>query len=451
MKTSLLFSLLTFSVFASDLPKRPAPFQYAASQAVFADFTDAKYEITYDFANKVALAKATIELETAEAGYPIFDSQVDPTMVSIDGNVVGATLTQTPAKETTVRVVNLSVPAGKHVLKINLPITQLVEFNADGVKSAFWMSDLSERGYLERYIPTNFLFDRIPMTFKVKFIGSPSKQIIYANGDVEILGNNEFKVTYRENLNTSCQYFHAVPEGSTVETRFSFKSIDGREIPSVVYMSKEAGDQTAKLASIKAQTLAIIEELEKDYGAFLHPSLTVYIAGAGGMEYSGATMTSESALGHELSHSYFARGVMPSDGNAGWIDEALASWRDRGYSTINTLTGTSKMGDHGTYNRITDRLAYTFGERFMALLDGKMKAKGGLKPYLRDLVTHQSFAPLNVGDFNQGMNVFYGESFDADFKKYVFGEGKADKMMIAPMKDNDIHRQLSLKELQELL
>jgi hypothetical protein len=49
------------------------------------------------------------------------------------------------------------------------------------------------------------------------------------------------------------------------------------------------------------------------------------------MEYCGATMTDPGALGHELTHSWFARGVMPANGNTGWIDEAVASWRDDGY------------------------------------------------------------------------------------------------------------------------
>ena len=61
--------------------------------------------------------------------------------------------------------------------------------------------------------------------------------------------------------------------------------------------------------------------------------MTIYIAGRGGMEHCGATITSMSALAHEITHSWFARGVMPANGNAGWIDEGTARWRDRGYPT----------------------------------------------------------------------------------------------------------------------
>ena len=60
------------------------------------------------------------------------------------------------------------------------------------------------------------------------------------------------------------------------------------------------------------RTLEFLAELEADYGAYTHDSMTVYIAGRGGMEHCGATITSMSALGHEITHSWFARGVMPA-------------------------------------------------------------------------------------------------------------------------------------------
>ena len=76
-----------------------------------------------------------------------------------------------------------------------------------------------------------------------------------------------------------------------------------------------------------------MRELEQTYGPYPHEALLIYCTGniSGGMEYAGATMTSLEALGHEITHSWFARGVMPANGNAGWIDEAIARWRDRGY------------------------------------------------------------------------------------------------------------------------
>jgi hypothetical protein len=83
----------------------------------------------------------------------------------------------------------------------------------------------------------------------------------------------------------------------------------------------------------------VMQELEQTFGAYPHETLLVYCTGAssGGMEYAGAAMTSQAALGHEITHSWFARGVMPANGSAGWIDEAIARWRDLGYPRANVI------------------------------------------------------------------------------------------------------------------
>lgn len=454
MKMFVLLAIISLSTFAADIDKRPPSFSYANGKAVFVDFTNASYNLTYDITNKQATAEALIHFNSAEMGFPVFDSQVDPTSVSIDGKTASQALINTPSNETKLRIITTSVAPGLHVMKISLPITQLVEFSSSNVRSAFWMSDLSDRGYLERYLPTNMMFDRIPTQFNVKFIGAKDKQKIYANGVIEVISDFEFKITFRPELNANCIYFHTVPETAVQENIFSFKSVDGRVLPAVVYMMKDGTDLTARLETQKKNIIDILNELEEDYGAFLHPSLTVYIAGSGGMEYSGATMTSVGALGHELFHSYFARGMLHANGNSGWIDEALASWRDYGYSSISTLQGSSTMASKPVYNRVTDRNAYSFGERFMSLLDNKVKTKGGLKLFLRELIEKQSFKPLTTEEFIGLMEEFYGMSFTADFKKYIYGGNKEDlvlkrvKYQYGPHK---IHKQMTIEELTKYL
>ncbi len=110
------------------------------------------------------------------------------------------------------------------------------------------------------------------------------------------------------------------------------------------------------------------------------------------------------------------------------------------------------MANHGYYNRVTDRLAYSFGERFMALLDGKLQSQGGLKPFLREMVTTKSFAPLSTEEFMLDLNCFTGMNFDLVFKNYVYGEINSEKSLRQiPVIDDHIHRQHSLKELENLL
>lgn len=448
------FLLITAIMFASlaiagenDKLHTPKSFNVTGGKAVFADFTEANYVITYDLANKRASVVATIKFEITEEGYPIFDSVALPKSVLLDGSAVSSLETKTPASETTLRLVNKLTAAGAHTLDIEVPLTELVEFTGGGVKSAFWTSDLSERKFLERYMPANFEFDQVKMSFAVEFLGATTKQTIYTNGVVSATGTNTFKVTYPAYYTASSIFFHTVPQGATTEQRFTLKSIDGREIPAVVYFSKSSW--ATSLDKLKEKTTSVFHELESDYGPFPHPSITVLQAGMGGMEYCGATMTDYSALGHELFHSYFARGVMPANGNAGWVDEALASWRDDGYQTLSTLSGSSGMSSHAYYTRTTDTAAYSFGERFMSYLDGKVQSKGGLKPFMRYMVDKKVFNPFFIEEFIKEMSDFYGVSMDADFKKYTFGNGNVFGNNFKAK--SNIHRKMTIEEMKNYL
>jgi hypothetical protein len=450
MKLLLIAATLFVSLaFAGDNDKlhTPKSFNVNGGKAVFADFTEADYVITYDIANKKATVKAAIKFEIAEEGFPIFDSVATPRSVLLDGTAVTSIETKTPAGETTLRLVNKLTAVGVHTLNIEVPLSSLVEFSNGSVKSAFWTSDLSEREFLERYMPANFEFDQVKMTFNLEFLGATTKQIVYTNGVVTETGTNSYKISYPAYYTASSIFFHTVPTGATTEQRFTLKSIDGREIPAVVYFSKSSW--ATSLDKLKEKTTAVFHELESDYGPFPHPSITVLQAGMGGMEYCGATMTDMSALGHEIFHSYFARGVMPANGNAGWLDEALASWRDDGYQTLSTLSGSTGMSSHPYYTRTTDKAAYSFGERFMSYLDGKVQSKGGLKPFMRHMVDKKSFSPLFVEDFIKEMNEFYGISVDADFKKYTFGGGNIFSHSLKAK--SLVHRKMSIKELQNYL
>ncbi|HXH29447.1 MAG TPA: hypothetical protein VNJ01_01420 [Bacteriovoracaceae bacterium] len=451
MKCLLLALALSTAAVATenDLSHRPRSFSTSAGRAVFVDFTEATYNITYDFAAKSASVLAQISFNAPEAGLPIFDSVTAPTRVLLDGAQVTATETMTPSRETSLRVINTAVSTGSHTLTVELPLTELVEFSSAGVKSAFWTSDLASRRFLERYLPANFEFDQVKMTFNVALKGATSAQNIYTNGTVSKRSSESYSISYPAYYTASSIFFHLTPASAVTETRFGLKSIDGRTVPVTIYFSKSILSGQGTMKALITQTTEVFHELEKDYGAFPHPSVIVYNAGSGGMEYCGATMTELRALGHELFHSYFARGVMPANGNSGWLDEALASWRDKGYSSIESLSGTSSMSSHPYYNRITDMQAYSFGERFMSLLDSKFKDKGGLKPFMRYMIEKRVFAPIFVEEFIAEMSKFYGVSVDADFRRYTFGS--RTKSVQEKNLESAFHPKMTLKELKKHL
>jgi hypothetical protein len=433
----------------NDKSHQPKPFPYQNDQAVFVDFTRADYDISYDLNSEKARVVADIDFDIMQPGFPIFDLVSEPESIELDGQTLSATLTKTPDGATTLRVINQKLVSGSHHLKITAPITELVDFRSDGVKSAFWTSDLDERNFLERYLPANFEFDQVQMNFNIHFKGKTPHQLIYTNGVIESTDERNYRIHFPDYFTASSMFFHTVPQGYTDEVRFELHSLDGRTLPAVIYIAKK--NNSGNLDRIKDRLIAIFNELENDYGAFPHPSVTVYLAGAGGMEYCGATMTDVSSMGHELFHSYFARGLMPANGNSGWLDEALASWRDDHYETVTSLNGTSIMSSHPTYTRITDDAAYSFGERFMAFLNHKTEKKGGLKPFMKRMIETRKFQPIFVSDFIKEMNNFYQSSFDSLFKRYTFGESNRFEFPVSKKSAKEIHHKMNPSELRPLL
>lgn len=450
MKFLLLSVLMSGMAFAgsNDLSHRPKSFSARAGKAVFADFTEAVYTINYDITTKTATARADMTVNVVEEGMIVFDSVQDPTAITLDGKAVTATVQKTPGNETTVRVLDQVTGVGTHKLSMTVAIKELVEFTADGVKSAFWTSDLSERNFLERYLPASFEYDQVKMTFDVTFTGAKAPQVIYTNGSIKEKSKTSYSISYPKHFNVSSIFFHTVPQGTTNEVRGSFRSIDGREIPVVVYASRSiwGGSGTSGVERLKTRAAEIFAELERDYGAWPHAQLIIYNAGMGGMEYHGATMTDSGALGHEMFHSYFARGMMPANGNSGWLDEALASWRDNGYPRSTSFSGTSGMSSHSYYTRTTDTAAYSFGARFMAYMDGKLAEKGGLKPFMRNVIENRIFAPLFVEEFIKELSDFTGVNVEPDFRKHTYG-GKS----VVEKTSHPVHRKMTVEELRNYL
>jgi predicted metalloprotease with PDZ domain len=112
------------------------------------------------------------------------------------------------------------------------------------------------------------------------------------------------------------------------------------------------------------------------------------------------------------------------------------------------------MASKPAYTRATDTKAYSFGERFFSLMDNKVKTKGGLKPFMREMMEKQSFKPLTTEEFIGFMDSFYGMSFTADFKKYVYGGNKEvseTKGLEFEAESHEIHKQMTIEELKSFL
>ncbi len=443
---SILFLFISTFSFAQLKHAPPAFNSKMGHKAVFVDFKTARYKINYDVQNKMATAESTIDFEMPEDGFVVFDMVTDPTEISLDGLTVEQALITTPYNESQIRILKTATKAGNHTLKIISRIIEGVKFDSKSVSSAFWTSDLDDRNYLEQYLPTNYEYDQYKIFFEITSNGA-DPQDIATNGSVKAVGINHFEVEFPEYFTTSSIFFHTFPMGKFSETKFEFNSISGKNIPVRIYSGTGI-----LLKAAKSKALNTLKELERDYGAFPHQSITIYLAGSGGMEYCGATMSDIGALDHELTHSYFARGMLPANGNAGWMDEAIASWRDDGYKNLSEeKLYTTIMAGHPVYTRKTDTDAYDSGARFMAYLNHLVAKKGGFKQFLKHIIDTRLFQPLTTEDFHEDFEKFYGLDVNREYLKYIYGKNGNSNPQIYKLIENPKHQKMSVKEMQNFL
>lgn len=400
----------------------PTSFYVNGKKAVFVDFKEAIYDLIYDSNEKTAKSTAVINFDSDEEGMPIFDLVENPTSVFLDGKLVNQKLISSADGETKFRIAEESIPAGSHTLKIESNLTREVEFSAEGVASAFWFSDYQDRSFLEAYLPSNLEYDQYKMTFNVDF-GSLKKQKIYSNGKMSQLSDSKFRIEFPQTYNSSSVYFHTDQIGKNKQLPFDFHSIDGRLIPVMLYSLNPDSD----LKATKDKIIEILNRLETKYGPYLHSSLTILDSGKRelAMEYCGALTFDPWTLAHELTHSYFARGgLMPSNGNAGWIDEAIVYWNDKDSPMLNDLGNMkSNMAGHSEYRRFTDNRADIEGVKFMSYIHHKFKNSGGLVPFLKHLILTDSWRPMTTIEFKDKMSKFYSEDLSDLFNKYLYSPG----------------------------
>lgn len=447
MKWILLLSMLSMSVFATT-DKAPHNFQIKNTKAVFVDFKNINATITYDLNLKEVIAESIIEFTVDEQGQPIFDLVPSIESAYLDGVEVTISSISAPDKSTDYRLVNKILKPGTYSLIVKNKISENVSFSSDYVSSAFWMSDLSDRQYIEQYLPTNLEYDQYGLSLTVEINGSKklASHEIFTNGNLTKTSENKFQIQFPSYFTASSFFFHLTKEDRFSKVQFDYKSIIGKTIPVVIYASS-----SWSLNSAKKSTIQVLDELEQKLGPWSHPSLTIYLAGQGGMEHSGATMTSLWALQHEITHSYFARGVMPVDGNSGWMDEAIASWRDDGYKSVSSPNFSStSMSGHSMYRRHTDRKAYTQGANFMAYLNNRLEDQGGLIKFLSFMHLTYTHHTISTKDFVNSLLLFTGIDFTNEFAQYVYGKNlKHDKDH--SHEENPYHPKLTKKQLKDLL
>lgn len=433
----------------ANLHLAPPDFNTQSGRAVFVDFKKAHYEINFDFYKQEAVVTSRIEFEQKNSGLPLFDLVPLAKDVRVNGEKVSVVSLSFPGKVSKAKLIKKNLGPGHHVVEMKNIMNKNVSFEEtfEFVRAAFWIRDLKERLFLEQYIPSNFEFDQYQISLDLKFTGtSRENQDIYTNGELTKIAKNHYRIEFPEYFTVSSPYLHITSKNGFKRLDFSYTSINGREIPITVY-----SPWWRRTNSFKRETIRVMEELEADYGAWAHPSFVAYgtMPGTGGMEHAGAAATSFAALDHEMLHSYFAKGVMPANGNSGWIDEAIAAWRDNGYPRLVDpgFVG-SNIGGQSVYKRNTDKRSYKLGSAFMGYLDYRLQDMGGLKAFLKGYFAAYKHTVVTTEHFKNNLEFWSGIKFQDEFDRYILNNN-----IVQPKIDeeNHYHKALSDDYLKSIL
>lgn len=429
-----LACLLAPTVGATELNLAPPSFTVDSKKVVPIDILNHKVQIVFDVENEVAKAVAIVDFVTAETGHPMFDIRSTPKKVILNKQPLkleAVKTVDTPDKVTQVVMLEKSVAAHyRHRMEVHYDIlNEHLTWSEDGVSIGFFMSDVgADRDFLEQYAPSNLEFDSFPMQLTLKVEGDGAHKL-FTNGKLIATGKNYWEIRFPSYFTASSFYLH-LTQKEMVVAQENYPGISAT-IPITVYSETEANTATGM-----KEAKEVLKELETDYGPFAHEKLVIYVTtGGGGMEYCGATMTSLSALGHEITHSYFARGVMPANGNAGWIDEAIASWRDDEYP-VALASATPRppvnLGGFSPYRRTTPYEAYDEGATLMSEFDLVFK---GLKPVLKKLFAAHKYQVITTPYLGRFLTQVTGTNLTQTFDKYVYGktEEEGPNLIVAPI------------------
>jgi hypothetical protein len=143
---------------------------------------------------------------------------------------------------------------------------------------------------------------------------------------------------------------------------------------------------------------------------------------------------------------------MPANGNAGWMDEAIARFRDNKYPLTRALTFSStRLAGRSAWTRSTDRMAYTEGSAFLSWIAYRMDQKGlSFKGFLRSYFEKYKYTTVTTELFRDELSKDAGMDLTAEFNQYIYGKRSKDAGHKGLVEEDEYHPHYSKAELQKL-
>ena len=405
--------------------------------------------VRFDVVAQEAEVAARLELDLeGYDGCPAFDLRQTVDGAIFDGQALPpealAHCDMGAGAEAGMRVVDVPCAAGtRHELELNYRLgpPQATGGPAlgwgpagDGIAWDLWMSDLEPGRYLEMWLPANLCHDEMAIELDIEVTGTGRPHVLLANGAVvsdEHKRGARWTVRYPPNY-TSLSPLLVLAPADQVELRHTTVSAGGRALGVTVAGWDAEGTATADLDAVLADSVAWLYYFSARYGPWAHGDefLAVVHDHPRGMEYDGATTTSERALEHEIFHSWFGRGVKPARASDGWMDEAMATWATSSRQATALRFGAEELDlDQAPtllcpphpWSRHTPREAYAAGARLLAGVAHLAGGAGSLRAALA--AWHQAYGGrgATTEDLADHLAAWCGRDLGPWWRRYVYG------------------------------
>ena len=171
-----------------------------------------------------------------------------------------------------------------------------------------------------------------------------------------------------------------------------------------------------------------LPKLVSAFGPYPAPrGLSVFLLpSGGGMEYFGGTITTYSAMPHEVTHNYFACAVVMRTYRDTWIDEAIAQWFTDVYFSGGTKVAISEsytgnwVGNRSPVSVTYSNLAYTDGARILQYMADRLGGNDRLVGFLRYVYERYAFTPFTTQDFVLFFRDYSGIDLRTQFERWLF-------------------------------
>ncbi len=375
--------------------------------------------MTFDISAHKFLGHSKITFNLVDSGRPYFELMGNMKNITVDGvSVSVSTITDPDGQNQSFKSLKEVVSADvSHVAEFDyeLPVDRMT-FTGGGVRFLTDMTDLNGK-FFEYWGPCGFEGDQFQMNLAMEVKNQSSVHTLRTNGTITETNPTSWNITFPDYFSKSSFYIHLTNQ-SLPSTTLVYKGIK-RDIPIEIY-----GLTQSLVDGGVADILGLFQELEGDYGPYPHTKFLAYMNDrSGGMEYVGATITARGSLDHELLHSWFARSMIPSDGRSGWIDEAMASWRDYGYTraAVTLNRPATNLANYSIFRKTTPRNSYVDGRALFAELDYEFRNLGGLKRIMKALHTEYNNKVITNGEFWNFLKSYSQINLDPFEERYALG------------------------------